>query len=696
MTCQSTICIDHICRVCAEEDCEQFIPIFEHPGLELSLLSKIESHLPIKVQISDSLPHQVCEPCICKLNICHELVQTAKAADLKLRHLLINSSNNVSANDKSSSTEDNSVQCNAIDVEHFQLHNDNLSENKTFQLSSVSDKTLEDVQFEISISDSIEVVKTIEGPSGQPIHHVTETSVVVSNDDVFGITSSEENVKLTNLIHDNQQFSLRSVYQPQLNDEHNAKNIVSVIEEHHVLPKSLLVSEDKQQTLVEEDERTKDDKVISKLSCPDCGKICKTINGLDVHMSTHSDDSPYLCDLCGKNFKHVNSLYGHKRTHLDESEKKRHQCAICSKAFRSKFHLSEHMNIHNGVKPYKCPDCGKTFHRSIQLRQHASTHLSEQDKLMCFDCGARFNRRNNLQQHIKKCHDENRTYKCRVCSEEFTTLNRLLSHRSSHKKAGDRQLPTSEHCYPCHICGKVLPKKKSLEVHLVSHSGENKCWCNICGKQLSSRASLRYHIRALHCTERSWHCQYCGKGYMSRELQLIHERTHTGVKPYKCSVCNKAFSGSNSLNQHMQKHSNARKFQCTYCLKRFLRKGTLNIHVRTHTGDKPYACDICGHRFIQKNDMLKHQKTHQIQTVVYNPPQNQSTDENIVHEHLHPCESCHNTFSSKHELNKHKVLNHGITIPVIFNGENSDVITDIEIITGDDENILTSIKCPNM
>nr|CAD7196548.1 unnamed protein product [Timema douglasi] len=76
-----------LCRVCATLS-EALTPIFGKKSKEMELVKKIHTHLPILVNENDVLPVNVCDPCVEKLQICHDLVTTCSESDVKLRQMM--------------------------------------------------------------------------------------------------------------------------------------------------------------------------------------------------------------------------------------------------------------------------------------------------------------------------------------------------------------------------------------------------------------------------------------------------------------------------------------------------------------------------------------------------------------------------------------------------------------------------------
>nr|CAD7447272.1 unnamed protein product [Timema bartmani] len=62
--------MERLCRVCARKGDDDLVPIFKGRGKHFHLDQVINSHLPIKVCVSDVLPVHVCTECLEKLLVC--------------------------------------------------------------------------------------------------------------------------------------------------------------------------------------------------------------------------------------------------------------------------------------------------------------------------------------------------------------------------------------------------------------------------------------------------------------------------------------------------------------------------------------------------------------------------------------------------------------------------------------------------
>ncbi|XP_077285082.1 gustatory receptor for sugar taste 64f-like [Arctopsyche grandis] len=76
-----------LCRVCGQTSIH-FIPIFEGEGLENNLSTKINSYLPLQVDVSDELPLQLCFQCASALVTWHNLYQCCLQTSVTLNSKL--------------------------------------------------------------------------------------------------------------------------------------------------------------------------------------------------------------------------------------------------------------------------------------------------------------------------------------------------------------------------------------------------------------------------------------------------------------------------------------------------------------------------------------------------------------------------------------------------------------------------------
>ena len=176
-----------------------------------------------------------------------------------------------------------------------------------------------------------------------------------------------------------------------------------------------------------------------------------------------------------------------------------------------------------------------------------------------------------------------------------------------------------------------------------SENPDNELLCQKCNKIFSTLGNLRNHIRSIHLNYRPFKCHFpnCNKTYLAKSKLIIHERTHTGIKPYVCQICQKSFNEKGNLKAHLNFHSEIRpfkcplcdkgyksylnlrdhikifhykikKFCCQYCQKYFARISALKEHIRTHTKEKRFVCKFegCGKRFTEKRNMEKHYERH--------------------------------------------------------------------------------------
>lgn len=77
----------NLCRICGKSTLDG-VDIFAAEGTELKLKERINLHMPISIDINDTLPQKVCTDCCNKLEITHSLVVSCLRTDMRLKQIL--------------------------------------------------------------------------------------------------------------------------------------------------------------------------------------------------------------------------------------------------------------------------------------------------------------------------------------------------------------------------------------------------------------------------------------------------------------------------------------------------------------------------------------------------------------------------------------------------------------------------------
>ena len=75
--------------------------------------------------------------------------------------------------------------------------------------------------------------------------------------------------------------------------------------------------------------------------------------------------------------------------------------------------------------------------------------------------------------------------------------------------------------------------------------------CDFCGKSIS-HGGMRQHILVSHTEEhlKPYICEYCQKGFISKQRLEFHLNTHTGNRPYMCKFCGRGFADRDNMRKH--------------------------------------------------------------------------------------------------------------------------------------------------
>uniref|UniRef100_A0A3P9PR14 GDNF inducible zinc finger protein 1 n=1 Tax=Poecilia reticulata TaxID=8081 RepID=A0A3P9PR14_POERE len=241
-------------------------------------------------------------------------------------------------------------------------------------------------------------------------------------------------------------------------------------------------------------------------------------------------------------------------------------------------------------------------------------------------------------------------HRCETCMQTFANSSNLKIH--------EKHVHSNERLFACDSCSKTFKRKKDVVRHKRQvHERNMRHVCAECGKSLSSRAALLLHERT-HTGLKPYECTVCGAKFTQNSALKISylgfhylevAMTHTGEKPYAwekpfmCESCGKSFASKEYLRHHSNIHTGSKPYKCEHCGRGFAQRNSLNQHLKIHTGERPYSCKSCDKHFTQLNALQRHQRIH-------------------TGEKPYMCGLCKRTFTDKSTLRRHTMI-HGSDVP---------------------------------
>jgi len=325
---------------------------------------------------------------------------------------------------------------------------------------------------------------------------------------------------------------------------------------------------------------------MSEKICYFCLYKSRYKSSTEVHLRNHTKEKPFFCvqKNCLLSFSRQGNPYNHSKSvhkivKLKKHQRSSHNYYFFSRDFKCLSDLSAHILSHTQERPYKCPynNCKKFSLSKWIQNEHAQL------------CDYNPTLKNNLQKR----------------------------HEISRKILDEGQ-------FQCYFCLKNYTSKRTLFLHIKSHTGELKITCFGCKIQLNC-LDLWKHRAICVPIRKLFMCPFCNcskttSGNLNSHIQDVHTKDNPKTKCYFCS----ASFHANHMDRHLATHTQEKAYECGYCSFSCAQHGALRIHVAskhrdTEEGKEMWAklrrkCYFCSKYFASYFNLRNHMGFHTMET----------------------------------------------------------------------------------